>query len=236
MDDNPPTDSTPPQEPSPASGAPDTLDTHLSKELNLLLEGLEGADITIGGLLEKIGDRGFGLLLLVLALPAALPIPAPGYATPFGVLMVILGAQMIIGRTSPTVPGVFARRTISHGILEFSIRNGHLPLRVVEFLIRPRLRAVSRNRGFRAAVGIIIMAMAAFMSLPIPLTNTAPSFVIFVLAAGLLEEDGLMLLAGILLAPVAAAIAVGALYIAVTLGPEAVETTLKPLIKGWLGM
>ena len=45
-----------------------------------------------------------------------------------------------------------------------------------------------------------------------------------------------MLLAGILLAPVAASIALGALYIAVTMGPEAVETTLKPLIKGWLGM
>ena len=211
-------------------------DTHLSKELVALLEGLDGKDILLGELLEHIGDRGFGLLLLVLALPAALPIPAPGYATPFGVLMVVLGAQMAMGRPSPSIPGFFANRTIKHGILEFSIKNGHLPLKVVEFLIRPRLRAVSRNRAFRAAVGLIIVAMAAFMSLPIPLTNTAPSFVIFVLAAGLLEEDGLMLLAGLVLAPVAAAIAGGALYVAVTMGPEAVETTLKPFIKGLLGM
>jgi hypothetical protein len=236
MDENTATDSATPESLPPEGADSAGPDTHLSKELQNLLDELGGADITIGGLLEHIGDRGFGLLLLVLALPAALPIPAPGYATPFGVLMVILGAQMVIGRTAPTIPGIFARRSVSHGILDFSIRNGHLPLRVVEFLIRPRLRTISRNRGFRSAVGIIIMAMAAFMSLPIPLTNTAPSFVIFVLAAGLLEEDGLMLLAGILLAPVAAAIALGALYIAVTMGPEAVETTLKPLIKGWLGM
>jgi len=216
-----------------ASAAPDT---HLSKELLALLDGLDGNDITIGGLLDHIGDRGFGLLLLVLALPAALPIPAPGYATPFGVLMVVLGAQMVMRRTSPSIPGFFARRTVKHGILEFSIKNGHVPLKVVEFLIRPRLRTISRNRAFRSAVGLIIMAMAAFMSLPIPLTNTAPSFVIFVLAAGLLEEDGLLLLGGIVLAPVAAAIAGGALYVAVTMGPEAVETTVKPFIKGLLGM
>ena len=219
------------------TAAPETLpDTHLSKELLGLLDRLDGRDCTIGELLDLIGDRGFGLLLLVLALPAALPIPAPGYATPFGVLMVILGAQMIMARKSPSVPEFFAKRSVKYGVLRFSIQNGHLPLKVVEFLIRPRLRVLSHNRGFRSAIGVIIVLMACFMSLPIPLTNTAPSFVIFVMAAGLLEEDGLLLFGGVLLAPVAAAIAGGALYIAVTLGPEAVETTLKPMIKGLLGM
>lgn len=211
-------------------------DMHLSKELTDLLDRLDGRDCTIGELLELIGDRGFGLLLLVLALPAALPIPAPGYATPFGVLMVILGTQMILGRASPYIPEFFAKRTVKHGVLRFSIQNGHLPLKVVEFLIRPRLRKLTHSRGFRAAIGFIIVMMACFMSLPIPLTNTAPSFVIFVMAAGLLEEDGLLLLAGVVLAPVAASIAGGALYVAATMGPEAVETTLKPFIKGVLGM
>ena len=60
--------------PSDAEAAPETLpDTHLSKELLELLDRLEGRDCTLGELLELIGDRGFGLLLLVLALPAALP-------------------------------------------------------------------------------------------------------------------------------------------------------------------
>ena len=82
----------------------------------------------------------------------------------------------------------------------------------------------------------MIMLLAAMMSLPIPLTNTAPSFVIFMLAAGILEEDGLFLLLGLLLAPVAAAIAGAAIYYALTYGPEAVETTLKPAIKQMLGL
>lgn len=209
--------------------------THLSQELLDFLERLDGQDCTIGDLVELHGDRGFGLLLLILALPAALPIPAPGYATPFGVLMVVLGFQMLRGRPTPWVPAFAAKRTISYKMLSFSVRNGRLPLRVVELLVRPRLSAMARNRRFLAGVGLTIMLMSAFMSLPIPLTNTAPSFVIFVLAAGILEEDGLLLLGGLLLAPVAAAIAGSALYVAVTLGPEAVETTIKPMIKSLIG-
>jgi len=219
----------------PETIEPAIPNTHLSQELLDFLEGLDGQDCTIGELVDLHGDRGFGLLLLVLALPAALPIPAPGYATPFGVLMVSLGFQMLQGRPSPWVPEFAARRTISYKMLAFSVRNGRVPLRVAELLVRPRLGRLARNRRFLAGIGLTVMLMAGFMSLPIPLTNTAPSFVIFVLAAGMLEEDGLLLLGGLLLAPVAGAIAGAALYVAATMGPEAVETTVKPMIKGLLG-
>ena len=43
---------------------------------------------------------------------------------------------------------------------------------------------------FIPLIGFIVLLMSISMSMPIPLTNTAPSFVIFVLAAGILEEDG----------------------------------------------
>ena len=85
-------------------------------------------------------------------------------------------------------------------------------------------------------MGLIIIFMAAFMTLPIPLTNTAPSFVIFVMAASLLEKDGLSLIAGIILTPVALLIAGGAIYFALTYGVDAVTETFKPMIKGFLGM
>ena len=209
--------------------------SHLSQELETFVAELDGKDCTMGELVERIGDRGFGLLLLILALPAALPIPAPGYATPFGVLMVALGFQMVRGRATPWIPDVAAKRTLSHKLMMFSVRNGRVPLRTVELLVRPRLSRLARHPKFLAGVGLTIMLMAAFMSLPIPLTNTAPSFVIFVLAAGIIEEDGLVLLGGLLLAPLAGAIAAGAVYVAATLGPHAVETTVKPAIKAIFG-
>ncbi len=211
-------------------------DTRLSAELRDFLTRLDGRDTTVGELMDLIADRGFGLLLLILALPAALPIPAPGYATPFGIAMVILAGQLVAGRSTPWLPDFIRRRSIPYKMLDFSVRNGTLPLRVVELLIRPRLQGLSRSGAFLSLLGLLIAVMAALMSLPIPLTNTAPSFVIFVLAAGMLEEDGLILLGGILLAPIAAGIAGLAIYYAVTLGVDAVEETVKPMIKGLLGM
>lgn len=211
-------------------------DHSLSQELMSFRDGLGGEDSTMGALVDTVGDRGFGLLLLILALPAALPLPAPGYATPFGLMMIGLGWQMARGRQTPWFPQRVRKRTLSYKGLDFSVRNAKWPLRVVELIVRPRLQGLARNPAFLRIVALTVILMACSMSVPVPLTNTAPSFVIFVLAAGILEEDGLLLFGGMLLAPIAAGIAALALYTAITMGPEAVEETVKPLIKSWLGL
>ncbi len=203
----------------------------LSRELNDLLTGLNGEDTTLGAVVDAIGERGFGLLLMVLALPAALPIPAPGYATPFGILMAGLGVQMILGRSHPKLPQAARRRSLSYKNFRRVVRGAGLPLKVAEFLIRPRLGGLARARSVHRVVGAIVVLMACFMMLPIPLTNTAPSFVIFLLAASLLEEDGLLLLAGALAAPIAAGIAILALYFAWTHGLEALEGGVRGLLE-----
>lgn len=195
----------------------------LSNELGDLLAALDGRDTTLGEIVDRIGERGFGLLLALLALPAALPVPAPGYATPFGLLMIALGAQMIVRRKRPKLPQRARRRVIGYRFLSRTIAGARVPLRVAEWLVRPRLAPVARSRTVHSLLGVIIVLMAAFMCLPIPLTNTAPSFVIFLIACGMLEEDGLLMLAGILLAPLAGAIALAALYFGWKYGLEALE-------------
>ncbi|MEC7241864.1 MAG: exopolysaccharide biosynthesis protein [Myxococcota bacterium] len=206
--------------------------SRLSRELDQFLESLGGEDSTLGALLDSIAGKGFGLLLMVLALPAALPIPAPGYATPFGLLMVFLGAQMLVGKSHPWLPASLRGKTLKYKTCAFAVRNSGKVLRLVEWLVRPRLSGLARNRVFLSLVSLVIILMASFMILPIPLTNTAPSFVIFLLAAGMLEEDGLVLLGGLILAPLAAFIASMAIYYAVTYGFEAIE----PMVKDLLGL
>ena len=41
-------------------------------------------DIRLVDLLELAGKRVFGFLFVILSLPSALPVPAPGYSIPFG--------------------------------------------------------------------------------------------------------------------------------------------------------
>ena len=206
----------------------------LSQRISSFVEGLNGQDCTLGELSDAFGEQGFGMLLLILAFPAALPIPAPGYATPFGILMIVLGSQMLRGYKTPQLPEKMRARTLKYSLLDFSLKNGASLFRLVEFVVRPRLQH-QVNSMYRM-IGLIVIIMAAFMTLPIPLTNTAPSFVIFVMAASLLEKDGLSLIGGIILTPIAMLIAGGAIYFAFTYGIEAVTTEFKPFVKGLLGI
>ena len=211
-----------------------TEHTSLSQTLTNFIESLDGKDCTLGELSDAFGEKGFGMLLLLLAFPAALPIPAPGYATHFGIMMIVLGSQMLRGYKTPQLPERMRNRTLKYSLLDFSLKNGASLFRFVEYFVRPRLENQVSN--LYRMMGLIIIIMAAFMTLPIPLTNTAPSFVIFVMAASLLEKDGLSLIAGIILTPVALLIAGGAIYFALTVGIDAVTTEFKPMIKGLLGL
>jgi hypothetical protein len=202
----------------------------LSAELQNYLSSLDGEDSNLGDMLEAISHRGFGLFLLLLALPAALPIPAPGYATPFGVIIIILALQMLVGRRTPSLPKKFKTKKLSHRVIAFSVKHGGRVLRLTEWLVRPRLSNLARSRAFLSLVSLVIILMAMFMVVPLPLTNTAPSFVIFILAAGMLEEDGLVLLGGLMVAPVAAAIGCLAAWFAVTKGIDAVEPAVHGAI------
>ncbi|MEO0888190.1 MAG: exopolysaccharide biosynthesis protein, partial [Cyanobacteria bacterium J06648_10] len=53
------------------------------------------AEVTLNEILEIAGERTFGFLFVLLSLPSALPIPAPGYSTPFGIVMFLLAVQLI---------------------------------------------------------------------------------------------------------------------------------------------
>src|SRR5210317_2450492 len=92
--------------------------SNLSEDLKGLL--LHGNDegITMSEFVDALGDRGFGLLFIILSLPSALPIPAPGYSTPFGIMITILAIQMMAGRQSPWLPQWAAKKRIGRKMAE----------------------------------------------------------------------------------------------------------------------
>ncbi|KAF0126672.1 MAG: Exopolysaccharide synthesis ExoD [Elusimicrobia bacterium] len=161
--------------------------------------------VTLGEVFGRIGDRGFGLLLLVLSLPSALPLPAPGYSTPFGILLFILALQMIYGRRTPWLPARAAGVRLKGRFVEGMIAFLEKFFGKVEFLIKPRLRWVGSRWGL-VFLGLLVLIMAGLMILPIPLTNTAPAFVIFLIGVGLSEEDGFFCLLAAVLGVLATAV------------------------------
>lgn len=208
---------------------------HLSTVLQkLLARDQAGAPLTLGEVFERIGDRGFGLLLIILSLPSALPVPAPGYSTPFGILIGLLALQMLAGRRVPWLPARAARMRLHGAFIDGMLGFFAKFFGKVEFLIRPRLRWVG-SRGGLAFLGVLVLIMAGLMILPIPLTNTFPAFVIFLTGIGLTEEDGVFSLFAGLLGVLAVGLYGVVVYFVVRFGLEGIDM-MKEWIKGAAGL
>ncbi len=205
----------------------------LSADLQRVLDEHEGAPITLGELREALGDRGFGLSMLLLSLPSALPVPAPGYSTPFGIALVGLAVQMMMGRETPWLPAKVEEFELSAGAAAKMLGAAIGFLSRIEHLVKPRGRWVQTRWGLFVP-GLLVVLMGSLMILPIPGTNTAPAGTIFLIGVGMLEEDGLLISGATLLAAAAAALYGGAVYFLVTAGLSIEETLGK--VKGFLGL
>jgi len=200
----------------------------LSEILSSLLVGC-GEVVGVRMVVERVGDKGFGILLVLLSLPSALPVPAPGYSTPFGILLVLLGLQMVVGRVTPWLPERALRREFSSETAAKWIRSANRGLHFSEKFVRPRMRWIN-TRGGRAFLGLIVCCMACLMILPIPLTNTAPAMVVFCIGVALSEDDGLLAIGSFVLGVIAVAFYVYVIYLLSTVGVEGV-VQLKDWIK-----
>lgn len=206
----------------------------LSETLRQLLETKDHDGLAISNLTQAVGDKGFGLVLMVLALPSALPVPAPGYSTPFGIAIALLAIQMIRGNHSVWLPQKVSKLRIKPSLAHKMLGAASAFLRKIEFLIRPRHRWIRTQFG-QAGLATVIIIMACLMMLPIPLTNTLPAMVIFLIGIGLSEEDGLLALGAFAIGCVAVLFYAGIIYIFLTQGSEAIEA-IKDGIKSLLGM
>lgn len=198
----------------------------LSHCFNRLLSAEDKADgLTLGDIISQIGDKGFGLLLVVLALPSALPVPAAGYSTPFGLLIATLGLQMIFGRSCPWLPLRAKRMKIKPRVFKKMIHAANQFFSRVEHLIKPRMRWIGSRVGL-SFMGALVLIMACLMILPIPLTNTAPAMVVFIVGVGLSEDDGLFAGAACVLGVLAVLLYVYVIYLLITVGTEGLNRAL----------
>lgn len=187
-------------------------------------EGVILADIIL-----LAGERIFGFLFVLLALPSALPVPAPGYSIPFGVVIFILASQLIAGAKRPWLP----QRVMSHPIalskVQGILKTGIPWLEKIELFSRPRLTYICTSLPGRVIIGGAIALMAVSMLIPIPGTNTLPAIGVFVTGFGLLDDDGMISLAGLVLCVMGFVLS-ASILIGVWFG----GTSLLDLIRNWL--
>ena len=67
--------------------------------------------ISLGDLIEGFGNRAFGALLFIFAVPVALPIAIPGISAVLGAPLLFLSWQLMRGREQPWLPEVMRSRS-----------------------------------------------------------------------------------------------------------------------------
>lgn len=192
-------------------------------------------ETSLGQILDRVSSKSFGVLLMILSLPSALPVPAPGYSVPFGIALIFLASQIIMRRETPLLPEKVLQRKIktkkNTKVVGFMVKF----LQFFEIFVRPRLTFVFRAPFFYRLLGCVILACACSMCIPIPLTNTGPALGVFLIGLGMVEEDGLASAGGVFVSFAGIALTLTVLYFLFYVGVESTEA-VKEIIKGWLGM
>lgn len=205
----------------------------LSAELDrFFFDEERGETVTLADVLNIAEERIFGFLFVLLSLPSALPLPAPGYSVPFGVALFVLAVQLVAGRQRPWLPDRIQNHAIALSTVQSVLKAGLPWLRRIEAISRPRYTLVCTSLPGRVVIGSAIALMAISMMIPIPGTNTLPAMGIFVTGFGLLDDDGAISLGGLVLCVMGATLTTSILvfgYAAVKGGLEFIVTWLSGL-------
>jgi hypothetical protein len=167
--------------------------------VNLVATMSRAADedgLTIGQILDRLDERAFGIMILILAIPCLVP-ALYGVPQIVGVPIILLAGQMLIGRKEPWLPESWTKRRISKEWLNRMADFADKRMRWVESLSKPRLRLLATGAGERVAAALMILAT---LTIILPMTNSVPSLGLALMAAGLIQRDGLFVLAGELVA------------------------------------
>lgn len=152
--------------------------------------------LTLSHLSALLRDRMWGGLLLTFAAINILPLP-PGTTTITGIPLVLLTAQMTLGRARPWFPKKIDQRGVTKDELRRLLAK-FLPWeRRVERIFKPRMVALTNHRAARA-IGLVSLLLSIILWLPIPLGNHAPALAMTLFALALIYRDGVLVMLGLL--------------------------------------
>lgn len=170
------------------------------RDLESLLERIEAAGggdrVSVGELLDSVGQRSFGPLLLVPSLLLVSPLSGiPGSGTLGGMVIALVSGHLVLGFHRLWLPGFLLRRRIERRRLEQAMRYLRPVATVADRFIKPRLAPLTGALGARV-IGLVCLCIAVLMP-PlelVPLANSTTAAAVASFALALVARDGLLVL------------------------------------------
>lgn len=153
--------------------------------------------LTLGGLLQGLGDKSFGWAVVVFSLVTLLPLP-PGSSLITALPVLITTAQMTLGFSHVRLPARLARKEVDPQKLRRTMLRLRPVTRRLERVLRPQLGWLYAPR-YERLMSLSLFVVAFTLFLPVPLSGWFPAISLFISGVGLVERDGLVSLIGLFL-------------------------------------
>jgi len=170
----------------------------LSQSLaEILREDSGPAGLTLNRLLERTEGRGIFLVIIILCLPFVVPVSLPGVSSVMGLIILLLALRVGLGQ-SARLPAFLGARKLPPGLQKRAAGGGVRFLRWLEKFMRPRRTRWLGTPPAKRVNILLIAALALVLALPLPsppffFSNSLPAYAIILLAASIIEEDGVLI-------------------------------------------
>jgi hypothetical protein len=149
--------------------------------------------LTFSELAAQLHSRAWGGLLLIFAAINVLPLP-PGTSVFFALPLLIVSAQMVMGRASPWFPAKLDRRGVTKQLLAKLIDKMAWVEARIERIFRPRLPRLTGPAATRL-IGLVCFLLGLVAAIPVPLFHVAPAAAIVLFGLALIYRDGALVIA-----------------------------------------
>lgn len=152
--------------------------------------------VSMAQVVESVGDRSFGPLLLIMGLTLFSPLSGvPGMAIFAGLFVLLIALQMLAGRKHFWLPGFILNRSVAQSKLTKALDWLKPTARRVDRMVKPRLNFMLHPSSTYLIAGLCVMVGAAlpFLEL-VPFSSSIVGLALAILGLALVARDGLLVL------------------------------------------
>ena len=173
---------------------------------------------TFGDMGDAFAEKGFAVTALLLMSLPALPLPTGGVTHVFEAVTILVGAEMVVGRTTLWLPRRLRRRPLGPLLTDRALPAVIRLVRWFERRSRRRLPGLFAHRWTMRLLGLVIIGFATAAALAPPFSglDTVPALGVVGVAMAIVLEDALILVLGLV-------VGVGGVALIVSLGAAVVH-------------
>ncbi len=196
-EDRPSQDSPRPEvEPYPAGPSVDSVS--LGEALDAVIEALPEGKVDVATIRDLLGEDSMLILAAFLTIIFLVPISIPGVSTVFGTIILLIAFSRITHRAL-WIPRRVAQRELSAEKIAAGLAHGAKWLHRLERISRPRRWRLFVSGPADVVNNVVVVVCTLLLMIPlglVPFTNTLPALALLFLFVGLIQKDGVCIVAG----------------------------------------